>query len=333
LDTGGSEPLGVRREAVAALARSLYVDGPMTMTMTRTTERLIRLPSGVRTRLIDAGPNEGKGPVALLLHGNPDNADEWRHVIALLSATHRCLAPDLPGYGRRGQTQALPAGWEYTVDAQVEFVDQVLAEAGVARVTLVVHDIGGIMGVPWAARNTSRLDGLVYTNTVAYPGFEWFPLAHMAGSVTLAGRIRSKLAMEALSLGGGRLFQKQFGDRNPQLPPDEVARFTRDFGLNSVAKETTRRQFKRLVHGDYFAGYDRMLKTIADAVPTRTVWGLGDPYVPDARAPELLAERLERLVGVGHWVPIVAADTLVPHIRDVVGDEKKRPAPDAGGAR
>src|SRR5215471_11598180 len=127
-------------------------------------ERLLDLPGGVRVRAID----EGAGPIVLLLHGNPDNADEWSGLIALLKDEFRCLAPDLPGYGRRGQSYALPDRYRYSLEDQVAFVDALLAQEGIQeKITLVVHDIGGIMGVPWAARNTHRLHAVMYTNAVA----------------------------------------------------------------------------------------------------------------------------------------------------------------------
>jgi haloalkane dehalogenase len=270
----------------------------------------ITLSSGIRTRVID----QGSGPVVLLLHGNPDNADEWTQLIAILADRHRCIAPDLPGYGATDRTPALPSGWSYTIDNQVAFIDQLLAELGIGEVTLVVHDIGGIMGVPWAARNPKRLRGMIYTNTVVYPDWEWFPVAKMWGSHKLGDRVRANLMMRALGARRGKLFAKRFGDQHPQLSPRELQRFTDDFAMNQVAKQTTLAQFKHLAAPRFFAGYDRMLKEIAAATPTRAVWGLDDPYVPDDRAPQLFAAKLDRLPGIGHWVPIVAAKQVAEHV-------------------
>ena len=56
-------------------------------------ERTLDLPDGIRVRTID----EGQGQTVLLLHGNPDNADEWRTLIDLLKEQFRGVAPDLPG--------------------------------------------------------------------------------------------------------------------------------------------------------------------------------------------------------------------------------------------
>src|SRR5690349_21524013 len=86
-------------------------------------ERVLDLPGGIRVRAID----EGHGPTVLLLHGNPDNADEWRTLIDLLKDQFRCLAPDLPGYGRQGRSYPLPAHYRYTREEQIAFVDALLA--------------------------------------------------------------------------------------------------------------------------------------------------------------------------------------------------------------
>ena len=48
---------------------------------------------------------------------------------------------------------------------------------------------------------------MVITNTVAFEGFPWFPIARQWGDTSLAGRIRSSLGMAALGLRKGALFQ------------------------------------------------------------------------------------------------------------------------------
>jgi pimeloyl-ACP methyl ester carboxylesterase len=104
---------------------------------------------------------------------------------------------------------------------------------------------------------------------------------------------------------------------HPKLDARQLARFSADFACNPIAKATTRAQFRVLVQPGYFAGYDGMLRAIAAATPTATVWGLGDPYVPDGRAEQLGAARLVRLPDVGHWVPIVAPADVVAAIDGV----------------
>jgi pimeloyl-ACP methyl ester carboxylesterase len=65
----------------------------------------------------DAGPNANSvaGSVVVLIHGNGDEADSWRHVMPALAEQHRVIAPDLPGFGRsraihQGNLHDLAAG-------------------------------------------------------------------------------------------------------------------------------------------------------------------------------------------------------------------------------
>jgi pimeloyl-ACP methyl ester carboxylesterase len=75
-------------------------------------EHLISLPNGVRSRMIlgvnsldvhilEAGYESPGRPLALLLHGFPDLAYGWRHLIPILAdAGYHVVAPDQRGFGR-----------------------------------------------------------------------------------------------------------------------------------------------------------------------------------------------------------------------------------------
>ena len=65
--------------------------------MSAISERMLALQElDLKVRVLEAGA----GPAVVLLHGNPDNADEWRLVIERLAARYRCIAIDFPGYGK-----------------------------------------------------------------------------------------------------------------------------------------------------------------------------------------------------------------------------------------
>jgi len=264
---------------------------------------------GVRTRVLDAG----SGPVVLMLHGNPDNADEWRPLIERLAATHRCIAPDFPGYG---QSPEPPASFDYGLDVQRRFIDAVIDEAGIVQpIVLVVHDTGGTVGTAWAASNVARLRGVVFTNTVAFEGFDWFPIARRWGSDSLGGRWRAALGMWALGSRGGALFKKIFGAQSPQLTAAQLDRFVTSFALNADAKRTTLRQFRQLVRPEFFRGFEAMRLGLIERVPCRVLWGDQDPYLPKDLAQRFGTAAVTVLPGVGHWVPLVAADQLAAEVR------------------
>jgi len=196
---------------------------------------------GITTRVIDAG----SGPPVLMLHGNPDNADEWRPLIARIAGRYRCIAPDFPGFGLSPEP---PSSFGYTLQEQVRFVDAVLAALNIDEpVILVVHDTGGMSGTSWAAANTRRVRGIVFTNTAVFEHFEWFPIAHRWANPSLVMHLRNKLLMSALGWNGGALFRRIFGATAPQLDSTQLERFVESFALNRGAKNTTLRQFRQMV--------------------------------------------------------------------------------------
>jgi haloalkane dehalogenase len=103
--------------------------------------RYVELQGG-RMHYVEAG----SGPVILFVHGTPTNSYEYRHLIAALSATHRCIAPDHLGFGKSDR----PAAFAYTPEAHAEALRQFVDALKLDRFTLVVHDFGGPIGLPLA---------------------------------------------------------------------------------------------------------------------------------------------------------------------------------------
>ncbi len=119
----------------------------------------------LRLARVDEGPADAH-PV-VLLHGEPTWGYLWRHVVPpLLDAGHRVVVPDLPGFGRSDKPQS--RDW-YTFDRLLDALDQHLdAAVGATPVTLVVHDWGGLLGLPWATANRDRIARLVLLDTGLY---------------------------------------------------------------------------------------------------------------------------------------------------------------------
>jgi haloalkane dehalogenase len=124
---------------------------------------------GLRMHYVD----EGDGPVVLLLHGEPTWSYLYRKMIAKLTPTVRCLAPDYFGFGRSDKPTA--AGW-YSYDAHVASIARFATELDVRDATLVVQDWGGPIGFRFAVENPERVARLVVLNTgigARAPNEEW----------------------------------------------------------------------------------------------------------------------------------------------------------------
>jgi pimeloyl-ACP methyl ester carboxylesterase len=62
--------------------------------------------NGIRVHALEAGFETRNRPAVLLIHGFPELAYSWRHVMPQLAAAgYHVIAPDLRGYGRTGGTE------------------------------------------------------------------------------------------------------------------------------------------------------------------------------------------------------------------------------------
>jgi pimeloyl-ACP methyl ester carboxylesterase len=67
--------------------------------------RLVPNVNGISMHVLEAGGADAKRPAVLLVHGFPELAYSWRHVmLPIAKAGYHVIAPDLRGYGRSGGT-------------------------------------------------------------------------------------------------------------------------------------------------------------------------------------------------------------------------------------
>src|SRR3954453_6838436 len=107
--------------------------------------------------------DEGSGPPVVLFHGEPTWSFLWRKVMPpLVDAGFRCVAPDLPGFGRSDKPTDL--GW-YSYDRHTEAAKALVTELDLSGATAVVHDWGGPIGLRTALELGDRFERLVVLDT------------------------------------------------------------------------------------------------------------------------------------------------------------------------
>jgi haloalkane dehalogenase len=118
----------------------------------------------LRMHYVEAGPPDSD-PV-LLLHGQPTWSYLYRHVIdALAGAGHWVIAPDLIGFGRSDKPTD---PHHYTVDRHIEWTARLVAALDLRRVSLVVQDWGGPIGLAVLATEPERFARVVVTNSILH---------------------------------------------------------------------------------------------------------------------------------------------------------------------
>jgi haloalkane dehalogenase len=124
---------------------------------------ILELQGGIRYHYLD----EGAGDPVVMLHGNPTWSFYFRNLIAGLRDRCRIIAPDHVGCGLSDRPDE--DRYEYRLRRRVDDVDALLEHLGLReRLTLVLHDWGGMIGMAYASRYPQRIARLVLLNTAAF---------------------------------------------------------------------------------------------------------------------------------------------------------------------
>jgi pimeloyl-ACP methyl ester carboxylesterase len=127
------------------------------------TPQRVPLSTGVSLDVWTAG-DPGNPPI-IFLHGFPESHRTWRHQMAVLSATHFCIAPDQRGYA--GSDKPADVG-DYAVPMLIADVFALADAMEVGRFTLVGHDWGGAIAWAVALKDQDRVERLIQCNA-AHP--------------------------------------------------------------------------------------------------------------------------------------------------------------------
>jgi haloalkane dehalogenase len=121
---------------------------------------------GLRLAHVD----EGDGRPVVFLHGEPTWSFLWRKVLVpVRDAGFRCIAPDLPGFGRSDKPTDI--AW-YDYDRHTAAFAGLFDELDLRDATLVVHDWGGPIGLRAAVEHPDRVGRLVVLDTGLFTGHQ-----------------------------------------------------------------------------------------------------------------------------------------------------------------
>ena len=123
--------------------------------------------NGFRMHVLDEGRSQTQDGTVLMLHGNPTWSFFFRNLILGLRGTHRVIAPDHIGCGLSDKPDE--QRYPYTLQRRVDDLAALIDQLGIqGRITLLVHDWGGMIGMAYAARHPEKINRLVLLNTAAF---------------------------------------------------------------------------------------------------------------------------------------------------------------------
>ena len=119
---------------------------------------------GLRVHYIDEPPAAAaSGRTVLCLHGQPTWSYLYRKMIPVFTAAgHRVVAPDFYGFGRSDKPVADDV---YTFSFHRTMLVRLVEALDLERVTLVVQDWGGLLGLTLPMEFPQRIDRLIVMNT------------------------------------------------------------------------------------------------------------------------------------------------------------------------
>jgi pimeloyl-ACP methyl ester carboxylesterase len=228
------------------------------------------------------------GTPILYLHGVPTSSDDWVEALAHTGG----LAPDLPGFGRSGKAGNL----DYSIDGLAGFVELLLSELEIERVTLVAHDWGAAVGLAFAARHPGRVERAALLNPLPLgPGFRWSRLARAVRTPVLGELVMGSVNHRLL----GRSLRRASAspDAWPQARIDAIwDQFDQGTQRAVLRLHRSTDDARVLAAGTELSGLTG---------PALVLWGERDPG-PDTEVARRWAEQLpqasfEPAAAAGHW--------------------------------
>lgn len=242
---------------------------------------------------------EGEGPAVLLLHGFPDCHEVWRKQIpALVEAGYQVIAPDLRGCGA---SEMPPRRGDYRLTTLIADLAALLDALGIAKVRLIGHDWGAVIGWQFCAAHPDRVDRYValsvgHPNSYANGGLA----QKLKGWYVLFFQIPG--AAERLLRARDWLLFRRSTDY-PDEAPNWIAKLARPGRLTAAI--------------NYYRANPQLLLGNCPrvAVPVLGVWSDGDRFLTEGQMSESgkwmdAPFRYARIAGANHWLQLVMPERI-----------------------
>ena len=246
--------------------------------------------------------DEGEGNPVVFLHGIPTNSYLFREQFEAVAAERRAVAPDMIGYGNSEMTD----GFDRSIRAQEVAVRDLLDQLGFETVDFVGHDLGGGVGLRYAARSPGAIDRLVLSNSVAYDSWPIQTITDLG----LPETARETSVEELQGMLDGLFRQTLMGEDHDEAFLDGMKTpWASETGVTSVVRNASATNTSHTTEVD----------PSNVTAETLLLWGTEDEFQPIR-----WAERLEgdiddcELVGLeaNHWVPEDRREAFTDHLTE-----------------
>jgi pimeloyl-ACP methyl ester carboxylesterase len=244
------------------------------------TKHSIQTPSGRISYM-----EQGRGPVALFVHGVLLNGHLWRHQLADLSDIRRNIAVDLLAHG---DTEIEP-DQDVSVTANARMLKEFLDALHIDLVDLVGNDSGGGIAQIFAATYPERVRSLTLTDCDAHnnwPPEAFKPFLAMAANGGLRGTLDAMLADKSVYRSPQALGPAY--EHPEQLSDESIEAYLRPL-VRTDQRTRDLQRFLAAFDNKHTLAVEARLKTLK--APTLIVWGTDDVYF-DVKWSQWLADTI-----------------------------------------
>jgi pimeloyl-ACP methyl ester carboxylesterase len=272
---------------------------------------------GERLHYLDEGPTDGTATETLLcVHGNPTWSYYWRHFAAAWRGKYRVVVPDHIGCGLSDK----PQDYEYRLGTHVGNLRKLIHHLDLQRVTLLVHDWGGAIGLGAAGLEPERFSRLVVFNTAAF----------LSDRCPWRIRVCRTPVVGAWGVRGLNLFARaalSMATAKPErFTPEVCAGYLAPY--DSYANRVAIQRFVEDIplsksHPSYqsLLNIERRLADLAH-LPTTFIWGMRDwcftPHFLERFEQFFPRAEVHRFDDAGHYVVEDAHERIVPIVEDFI---------------
>lgn len=244
--------------------------------------------------------DEGSGDPVLFLHGIPTNSYLFRHQFEAVAAERRAIAPDMVGYGNSAKHD----GFDRSIRAQEQAIRGLADALGLDAIDFIGHDLGGGVGLRYAARTPDAIDRLVLSNSVAYDSWPIKTITDLG----LPETARETSVEELQEMLDGLFRNTLLGESHDDaFIEGMLTPWKSEEGVTSVVRNA----------GSTNTSHTTEVDPRDVTADTLLLWGTEDEFQPISWA-ERLEDDIEscELVGLeaNHWVPEDRPEAFTDHL-------------------
>ncbi len=227
--------------------------------------------SGLKYHYID----EGRGDPIVMVHGNPTWSFFFRSLIDALRSSHRVIVPDHMGCGLSDKPSH--GQYDFRLRSRIADLDALMDHLGLdRRITLIVHDWGGMIALAWALEHIDAIKQVIVMNTAAFFPPRGKAIPRRLKLIRSGGALMEKVVLGLNLFCRAAVFMAPFKRLHPDVAAGLVAPY------NSVNNRLATLKFVQDIplsprdpSGDIVTHVDKNINKFK-RVPMLILWGAHD---------------------------------------------------------